>query len=363
MHKSTDLLPGSGVPATGFLNKEFRLLDRYELQGELVQALETTKYHRHLAAKVENCHKKFRHKRCDQNHDWAAAAQDSCSVRLCPHCAYRRAQTNATEMRKVMVGRTGLRYLVLAERNSENLKAGIVSLYAAWTRLRRSVRWKRKVKGCIAVLEVTYNLADRSWHPHLNVLMEGEYFPFEELNQLWIKATDGNGRTTYIEKADESTVYELMKYTLKVAEKDGEGRLHLIFDQPAALDEFLAAVYGTRLIRKYGIFHGLKLDDEEATEQSECCPDCGSTSVVDLGPLSRGQLSFDFEKQVFRVQNREEHDVAKLLTAALDFRPMDFCMDRRRNLAERIAAAVEARANRTHYERAVTWKFTRQLAA
>ena len=262
-----------------------------------------------------------------------------------------------------MVGRTGLRYLVLAERNSENLLVGMKSLYAAWMRLRRSVRWKRKVRGCIAVLEVTYNLSDRTWHPHLNVLMEGDYFPFEEVNQLWIKATHGNGRTTYIEKADESTVYELMKYTLKVAEKDGEGRLHLIFDQPRALDEFLAAVYGARLVRAYGIFHGLKVDDEEAPEQSEACPDCGSTSVVDLGPVSRGQLSFDFEKQVFRVQHREEHDVAKLLTMAMEFRPEEFWLTRRRNIAERIAAAVEARANRTYYERAVTSKFTRQLAA
>jgi hypothetical protein len=74
-------------------------------------------------------------------------------------------------------------------------------------------------------------------------------------------------------------------------------------------------------------------------------------------------LSFDFEKQVFRVQNRAEHDVAKLLTAALTFSPHDFCLDRRRNSAESIAIAVEARANRTHYERAVTGKFLRQLAA
>jgi hypothetical protein len=362
VHKSTDLRHGSGVSATGFLNKEFRLLDRYELQGELVQALENTKYHKHLAEKVENCHKRFRHKRCDQNHDWAANAQDSCSVRLCPHCAFRRSQDLANSTRELMVGREGLRYLVLAERNSENLLAGIRSLYKAWTSLRRSVRWKRKVRGCIAVLEVTYNLSDRTWHPHLNVLMEGEYFPFEELNQAWIKATKGNGRTSYIEKADESTVYELMKYTLKVAEKDGEGRLHLIFDQPAALDEFLAAVYGARLVRAYGIFHGLKVDEEDVPEQVEKCPDCGSTSVVDLGSISHKQLSFDFEKQVFRVQHRAPDVVVKLLAAALNFNPEEFCLDRRRNPSD-TAAAVEARARTTHYERAVTYKFSRQLAA
>jgi hypothetical protein len=261
-----------------------------------------------------------------------------------------------------MVGRTGLRYVVLAERNSDNLQSGIKSLYKAWTSLRRSVRWKRKVKGCIAVLEVTYNVEQRSWHPHLNVLIEGDYFPFEELNQAWIKATDGNGRTTHIQKADESTVYELMKYTLKVAEKDGEGRLHLIFDQPDAIDEFLAATYGARLVRGYGIFHGLKIEEDEAAEAVEKCPDCGSTCIVDLGSISHRQLSFDFEKQVFRVKNRAPDAAARALRRALDFLPFEFVLDRRRSAAD-IAVAVDARARATHYERAVADKFSRQLAA
>jgi hypothetical protein len=315
-----------------------------------VQALENTKYHKHLAEKVENCHKRFRHKRCDQNHDWASTkAQDSCAVRLCPHCAHRRSNVMAARIQSMLVGRTGLRYLVLAERNCENLQEGICSLWVAWTKLRRSVAWKRKVKGCIVVLEVTKNVTLGTWHPHLNVLMEGEYFPFAELNQAWMKATGGNGRTSHIQAANETTVYELLKYTLKVAEKDEEGKLHLIFDQPEALDEFLSAVYGSRLVRAYGVFHGLKLEDEDEPEE-EACPDCGSTCFVDMGSVLYSQLAFDFEKEIFRpkpasARDRALHFVRWSPPRGLSTSP------------EAIAIAIESRKRATSYERAVAQRF------
>lgn len=210
----------------------------------------------------------------------------------------------AARVQKFIAGKTDLRYLVLSERNSSNLADGVASLWAAWTSLRRSVHWKRKVKGSIAVLEVTYNRDSQTWHPHLNVLMEGDYFPFEQLNRLWIHATAGNGRTSYIRAADEQTVFELIKYTLKVAERSeeesGVSSLRLIVDRPAAIDEFLSALYGSRLIRTYGTFYGLNVADEDEPEEE--CPDCGSKKIIDLGPVSEHQLLFDFEKEVFRVR-------------------------------------------------------------
>ena len=355
MHKSTDrLLKELEITVKGKRDVS-KLFDRYQLQGDLVEALENTEYHKHLAVKVYNCHKRFRRKRCDQNHDWAVAdwKANACSLRLCPHCAHRRSQILATRTQAHLLGKTGLRYAVLAERNSGNLQDGIRSLWAAWTRLRRSVQWKRKVKGCIVALEVTYNREKRTWHPHLNVLMEGEYIPFAELNQMWIKATEGRGRTSRIQAADEGTVFELLKYTLKVAERDRETReFHLIFDDPAAIDEFLSAVYGSRLVRSYGSLRGLKVDDEEKPEAAEeKCPDCGSTNVVDLGPASHSQLSFDFAKEVFRVVRAPSaRDVALHV-----LRRKDPC--RVSTSPESIAIAIEARRCARLYEKAVALRY------
>ncbi len=352
VHKSTDFVPPPPV-GDEFLGKEFRLLDRYEMQRDLVEALERTEFHQHLAAKVENCHKKFRHKRCDQNHDWAKA-DNSCSVRICPHCSHRRSKILAARTQTFVVGKAGLRYVVLAERNSENLEAGLRSLWASWTRLRRSVRWKRKVRGSIVALEVTYNAKEKTWHPHLNVLMEGEYFPFEELNQAWDKATEGNGKTSFIRAADEGTVYELIKYVTKISD---------LLDDAAVLDEFLSGVYGCRFIRTYGTFHGLKVEDENDPEEE--CPDCGSKCVVDLGTLSVNQLSFDFEKEVFRVV-RSAPKIRDALRYATAFCPWHFALDGIRD-PQSVAIAVEARQRMRKYEQAVSKKFCnsglRQLAA
>lgn len=273
--------PPDGLLAQQFLGDETRLLDRYELQKDLIETLSRTKDHRHLVPRVAACHHTFRHWRCDQNHDWAEA-EHSCSVRVCPHDSRRRSLVLAGRMEKFLVGMTGLRYAVFAERNTEDLRQGIVSLWEAWTRLRRSVRWKKYVRGCIVAMEVTYNREENTWHPHLNVLMQGEYFPFEELNQAWITATEGRGKTSFIRAADAGTVRELIKYVTKLSDLIGK---------PSALDEFLTAVFRRRLVRTYGTFYGLPVDDEE--NPGVCCPDCQSQNTIRLGYVPSHQISLD----------------------------------------------------------------------
>lgn len=309
-----------------FLNQEFKLLDRYELQSELVEVVQKTARHSHLVQKLAACHRSFRHRRCENHHshgcrDWAKPF-NSCSIRICPHCAHRRSEILAHRIQEFVVGKTGLRYAVLAERNSESLEEGIASLWKAWTRLRRFVGWKRKVKGAIVALEVTYNREQGTWHPHLNVLMEGEYFPFLELQQLWALATHERGRTSYIRAANEGTVFELIKYTLKVAEKDesGEQTFRLILSEPEQLDEFLSAVQGRRLVRTYGTFRGIVIGDEENPEDAEKCPDCGSSCFVDLGFVRPEQIALDFEKNCLRVK-RPPGQVRAVLRDAAAFYP------------------------------------------
>jgi len=315
VNKSTDLtevIQREEVPGeSGFLGEEFRLLDRYELQTELVETLKRTEHHSHLAPKVAACHHTFRGWHCNHGGHTFALAENSCSVRVCPHDSRRRSLILAARLEKFLVGRIGLRYAVLAERNSSNLAEGLASLWRSWTRLRRSVRWKRKVRGCIVALEVTYNAETDSWHPHLNVLMEGEYFPFEELNQAWIEATEGAGRTSFIRAADAGTARELIKYVTKVADLIGNVE---------ALDEFLTAVSRKRLVRTYGTFYDMPIDDEENPRAA--CPDCHSNDLTRMGIVPSYQISMDL-KGVFRVK-RTEREVDRDLDAGAEFYPAFF---------------------------------------
>jgi hypothetical protein len=309
VHNSTDrnrrrkqvVLSEGFIPDSkqGFLGRDFRFLDRYELQGLLVEALAQTKHHRRKAAAVSDCHRMYRHWRCRNGHDWAEA-ENSCSVRVCPHCCARRSRILAARIDRFLLPRenSALRYVVLSERNSSNVAEGMKSLWASWFRLRRSVRWKRKVRGCIVALEVTYNSQEDTWHPHLNVIFEGDYFPHEELRQAWIEATEQRGEIVWISKVNAGTTREMIKYVTKISD---------LVSNAEALDRFLTAVHKKRFVRMYGSFFGLSMADEHNPVASHC-PDCESQELVALGRVRPQQLGIDFDG-VFRVRGRDPGEV------------------------------------------------------
>jgi hypothetical protein len=186
-----------------------------------------------------------------------------------------------------VIKKTGLRFATFSERNCRDgdLLKGIKSLWRAWNSLRRSVCWQRHVVGCVVAFEVTRGKDGKSWHPHLHVLMEGDYFPVEELRQRWVKATKGRGQVVDIRQA--YSARDLVKYVTKSADLIGD---------PAALDELLTAIYRMRILRTYGTFFALNVEDEDAPGIE--CPDCQPlgihSSVVRLGYVPAHQVSLDF---------------------------------------------------------------------
>lgn len=252
------------------------------------------------------------------------------------------------------MGRDGLRYVVLAERNCESLQEGIASLWQAWSSLRRSVQWKSRVKGCIVALEVTRNPEDGTWHPHLNVLTEGEYFPFALLNRLWIRATAGNGHTSHIQAADGGTVRELIKYVTKISDLLGE---------PAALDEFLDVLTRKRTVRTYGTFYGISVDDEENPGVE--CPDCGSHTSIRLEHVHPSQVSFDFDKEAFRVRGSPRTEY--YLRQAESFDVQSFGLENRKPFASVAGCSGVSRKDRReewkHQQQVSRWESLQESAA
>lgn len=291
-------LPSSTITATAtprgenqtfgdWLGAKFRVLDRYELQDELVATLRQTKHHTHLVPRVAECHRSFGMWVCEHCHEWVQP-KNRCNVRLCPHCQRARALRLAERWTKVLGNCENLRYVVFAERNCTDLAQGLASLYRAWGILRKTDWWKSQVKGSVVVLEVTYNRDDNTWHPHLNILFEGVYIPFQALNQAWIAATRGNGQTSFIKAADTGTIRELLKYVTKLSD---------FIDRPEAVDHFLQAVARKRFIRTYGTFYRLPVEEEENTGH---CPDCGTNCAAYIGPAHPDQIVIDY-KGILRV--------------------------------------------------------------
>jgi len=344
---------GVGFPSTGVLangsfgrKREERVADRYKLQADLVATLGRTRKHSHLAHRVAECHHSFRHKVCAYRHEWAEAGK-SCNVRLCPHDQRRRSLQLAARWTGILEQLGELRYVVLAECNSRDLVAGMRSLFRAWSTLRKSPLWKSSCRGSVAVLEVTFNRDEGTWHPHLNVLFEGDYIPFEALKTAWIAATAGNGQTAFIRAADRGTITELLKYVTKLSD---------FVDQPDAVDEFLTATAHKRFVRTYGSFYRLETEDEEGTGH---CPDCGTSEIADVGIAHADQIRID-AKGVLRINSALLRN--SQLPASEDFMvawpraPVQHERDRAawRELRDRVVAQENSRqvtVNKSHQEK------------
>jgi hypothetical protein len=192
------------------------------------------------------------------------------------------------------------KYLVLAERNvsEHNLTAGIKHLFESWNRFRKMPIF-RQVRGAIIALEITYNrtvmepdfIGERlPWHPHLNVVFDGPFIPFEQLLAAWIEASEGCGRTAYVRAVDRGTANELLKYVTKLLD---------FIDVPIAIEEFLDATHRRRFIRTYGSMYGLNIEDEPHAS----CPDCDSRVLTVVAQtLYPSQVLMD-AKGVFRIRD------------------------------------------------------------
>lgn len=211
-----------------------------------------------------------------QRHLWARPGF-TCKNRLCPFEMRARSMAAVHRFGPILETLEDPRYIVLTVENCalEELRRGIDDLFSAFGRLRHSKLWI-EVRGALAVLEVTFNEEKRTWHPHINIVVDGPYIEKAALDAAWLRSTRGKGRITWIERADHRTVFELIKYVTKLADF-----VHI----PEAVGAFLDATRKTRFLRTYGCLYGLKIEDEESENGKDpltACPDCGSKEVVRL---------------------------------------------------------------------------------
>ncbi len=110
-----------------------------------------------------------------------------------------------------------LRFVTLTVRNGPDLEERVQVLQEAALRLMARVFWKRKTRGAMAKLEVTWS-ASQGWHPHLHIFQEGRYLEQKTLAKEWAAATRGEGLIVHIEDVGEDltkAAKELSKYVTK----------------------------------------------------------------------------------------------------------------------------------------------------
>lgn len=124
-----------------------------------------------------------------------------CKIRLCPMCQWRRSRKIHTQMTNIMnVLQTQGEYVPIAVnptvRNcqAEELPAEITRLLRGWRKIWRDPLVEEKTVGWYRALEITYNRATKTYHPHLHCILIGQkhYYkrgqiPVEHIAGLWKK--------------------------------------------------------------------------------------------------------------------------------------------------------------------------------
>jgi plasmid rolling circle replication initiator protein Rep len=215
-------------------------------------------------------------------------SMNSCRVKLCPMCQWRRSLKIAANVAKVIEGMKAEKdwayiFLTLTVRNctGADLKKTLDDMSEGWQRFSQRVMFKKAVKGYFKAIEVTHNVNPLSasydtYHPHFHVLMavNPSYFKKKEYirhclwNFLWRRSM----RLDYIPIVDVRRVKgkkggiiaEVAKYSVKEDEYLIKHDWDLTVETVKALDDAL----GDRRMISYGgkmsDWHKkLNLDDDE----------------------------------------------------------------------------------------------------
>lgn len=206
-----------------------------------------------------------------------------CRDRICPTCMRRR----ASKVRARLVGLVGSmnapRFLTLTERdNCDPLDVRMDRITAAVRRLRHTAAWKRHVTGGVMVWETTRNEKAGTWHPHVHLIIDGDFWAHASLLAEWKKALGSDGAAR-IEACHDRV--KSARYLAKYLAKDSE----LSSWSPETIVEFAKAMHRRRLVATFGRMHKLNVDlcDEEKEKPAlprACMSYEQVRSAVEAGP-------------------------------------------------------------------------------
>ena len=204
-----------------------------------------------------------------------------CRVRLCPVCAWRRSLKTYGQMRACMQALgNDYRYifLTLTMRNCDggSLKKSIDRLLQGFNRLLKYKDVQRAVKGFYRGLEITHNIDNDTYHPHIHCILavapsyfkSRYYLSHDKWLALWCRAMQDTSITQVdvraLKGSCEHACAEVAKYSVKPKDIICFDDWDLTVDTVRVLDE---ALKGRRLIGFGGCFldvhRKLHLDDAD----------------------------------------------------------------------------------------------------
>lgn len=202
-----------------------------------------------------------------------------CRERLCPMCQWRRSIKLAVQSDKIyrILTEQGYKHvfvtLTMRNCNAEELTDTVKKLQYGFRRYRNTTQYINAVKGAYSAIEITYNKAENTYHPHIHALFtvdsdyfsSAEYIKHDDLMSAWRKVMkldyDPQVQIEAVRQKENQTItsacVELCKYPAKTAE----------ISCSDVLETIDYALRGRRIINWYGIVaevrKKLDMDDVE----------------------------------------------------------------------------------------------------
>jgi hypothetical protein len=237
------------------------------------------------AVNVSRCCTEFRALGCSSGHTFNARPTYRCRYRLCLDCARERQRRAYRRLFPILRGfqrayphdRPVL--ITLTARSTFEPLSVQDKRFKAWFRkLRRSEKWKHRMRGAVAGFEFTWN-PEQGWHYHAHILaFRKVWYDQAELAAQWERITAGAGQIVDIQSKGnlKGMVEEVLKYCFKPSDLAR-------WDVQQVLE--FNALKRVKLSECYGELRGLKVEtdddlsddahEHESLTYGSPCPCCG----------------------------------------------------------------------------------------
>lgn len=180
-------------------------------------------------------------------------ACNRCHDRFCLPCMQDRARLIVANL-KAQLPYEKTRFMTLTLRHSEDpLEAQLDRLIHGFSALRRWSFWQSAVTGGVAFLELKLSRSDGCWHPHLHILLRGDYVPKELISDAWLQIT---GDSHVIDIRMVKSPDHLYSYLTKYVTKGWDTGM---YRESSRLREAITAMKGRKLLIAFGSFAHVRL--------------------------------------------------------------------------------------------------------
>ena len=255
---------------------------RKVLSLRLADIFENLGYKKSLVERVQTCGDTLRF---IQNQDGSLKLYQAyfCKNKLCPMCNWRRSMKYSYQTSRIVdeaikqESKGRFLFLTLTVKNVEGeaLNSTISQLTKSFDRLFKRAKVQRNLLGYLRSVEVTHNENDKTYHPHIHVLMmvrpsyfqsKKDYITQKEWSDMWSQSL----KVDYVPMIDIRTVKETGKglrgAVLETA-KYPTKPIKLDIENKQVVDDLYNGLYRKRQLGYGGLFKTIKkqlaLDDAE----------------------------------------------------------------------------------------------------